>query len=193
MTGITWWWIRHAPTHSTTLTGWRDVPADFSDQGALDRLERFLPFDAAVVASDLCRCSQTADKIASARPRLPDTEQLREIDFGVWDGLEFNEISKKWPELSREFWENPGDVSAPNGESWNLTQHRVARFVEEVNQSQRYKNVIAVAHFGVILTQVQLARQQTPHQALAQKIDNLSVTKLTFDGMWTEEFVNHST
>jgi broad specificity phosphatase PhoE len=38
--------------------------------------------------------------------------------------------------------------------------------------------VIAVAHFGVILTQVQRALGLTPREAFAHKIENLSVTHL---------------
>ena len=35
-----------------------------------------------------------------------------------------------------------------------------------------------MAHIGVILTQVQAAMRWTPKQALAHKIDNLSVTRI---------------
>ena len=49
-----------------------------------------------------------------------------------------------------------------------------------------------VAHFGMILTQVQRARGQTPYQALGQKIDNLSLTQLerTAKG-WRVGAINH--
>jgi alpha-ribazole phosphatase len=42
----------------------------------------------------------------------------------------------------------------------------------------RTRDVIIVAHAGVIVTQVQRALGITPYQALAYKIDNLSVTLL---------------
>ncbi|HHL22744.1 MAG TPA: histidine phosphatase family protein, partial [Aliiroseovarius sp.] len=28
---ISWWWLRHGPTHAKGLVGWSDVPADLSD------------------------------------------------------------------------------------------------------------------------------------------------------------------
>jgi hypothetical protein len=62
------------PTHQTTFTGWRDVPADLSDDAALDRLDAYLPPDALVVSSDLNRASPR--RIGSpVRTRLADMSQ----------------------------------------------------------------------------------------------------------------------
>ena len=43
------------------------------------------------------------------------------------------------------------------------------------------RHIIAVAHFGVILTQVQMAMGVPAQQVLAHKIDNLSVTDITWE------------
>jgi alpha-ribazole phosphatase len=48
-----------------------------------------------------------------------------------------------------------------------------------------------VAHFGAILTQYARAAHLSPYEALAQPIDNLSVTCLCFDGAWKVDHVNH--
>ena len=42
-------------------------------------------------------------------------------------------------------------------------------------------HIIAVAHFGVILTQVQMAMGVPAEQVLAHKIDKLSVTDITWE------------
>ena len=49
-----------------------------------------------------------------------------------------------------------------------------------IKYTAKYKgsNIVAVAHFGVILTQVQLALGKSPYEVLSNKIDNLSVTKI---------------
>jgi hypothetical protein len=65
------WWVRHGPTHQTTFTGWRDVPADLSDGAALDRLDAYLPAHAVLVSSDLLRASATADRISAGGPASP--------------------------------------------------------------------------------------------------------------------------
>ena len=193
---ISWWWVRHGPTHARGMVGWRDLPADLSDQGALERLNALLPADAALVSSDLGRAIATADALTGPdRVRLPHARALREFDFGAWDGLEFAEIAARDPVLSRQFWENPGDIAAPGGESWNDVAARSGAWVDVLNRTPPARHIIAVAHFGTILTQLHRAlaqtSKQTPYQTLAQRIDNLSVTRLDFDGQrWRVREVN---
>jgi alpha-ribazole phosphatase len=188
-----WHWVRHGPTHEKTFVGWRDVPADLSDTAQIERLHRHLPLDAMMISSDLIRCVATADVLGiPSRQRLPHHADLRELHFGVWDGMHFTEVSKRDPELSRAYWEKPGDVVAPGGESWNQASARVSRVVDAMNAAHPAAHIIAVAHFGVILTQVQRALGVTPYQAMAHKIDNLSVTTLRHDaGNWHAEAINH--
>lgn len=188
-----WHWVRHGPTHEKTFVGWRDVPADLSDTNQIARLRAHLPDSALMLSSDLIRCVATADVIASDRHhRLPHNPQLREMHFGVWDGMHFKDVAARDPELSRAYWETPGDVEAPEGESWNQTAARVNAQVDAMNAAHPEAHIIAVAHFGVILTQIQRALGVTPYKAMAHKIDNLSVTKLTHDaGTWDVHHINH--
>lgn len=189
----TWHWIRHGPTHEKTFVGWRDVAADLSDSARLVRLRNHLPQDALVISSDLARARMTADALANERrSRLPNDPHLREIHFGLWDGLPFDTISDRDPDLSRAFWENPGDVTAPGGESWNMTAARVNAAVNRLNTRFPGRHIIAVAHFGVILTQVQRATQSTPYETFAHKIDNLSVTEVHWKkGVARAARINH--
>ena len=189
----TWHWVRHGPTHEKTFVGWRDVPADLSDMAQIKRLHAHLPDTALVISSDLIRASATADAITQAnRQRLPHDPDLRELHFGIWDGMHFSDVAARDPELSRAYWETPGDISAPDGESWNQTSARVNAVVDRINRNHPETHIIAVAHFGVILTQVQRALGVTAYQAMSHKIDNLSVTRLRHDaGLWTAEQINH--
>lgn len=102
---------------------------------------------------------------------------LREFHFGAWDGRSFGDVAESFPDTSRAYWENPGDVAPPGGESWNAAALRVATAVQRI-EAMHSGPFIAVAHIGVILTQVQAVMGLTPQQAIANKIDNLSVTTL---------------
>jgi len=185
-------WVRHGPTHQTTFTGWRDVPADLSDVDAIARLSRYLPGDALLISSDLDRAVKTADAIQGTRLRLPDDAQLREFDFGLWDGMHHSEVSARDPELSRAFWETPGDLQAPGGESWNQVARRITNAIDRLCAAHPGQNLIVVAHFGAILTHLASAGGLTPYAALGHKIDNLSVTELSHDnGHWQIERINH--
>ncbi|MEM9582813.1 MAG: histidine phosphatase family protein [Pseudomonadota bacterium] len=186
-----WWWIRHGPTHQKAFTGWRDVPADLSNHAQIARLREHLPKDARIVSSDLIRAVATADALQSGQTRLPHNRALREFDFGTWDGLHFSEVAAEHPELSRRYWEQPGDVRPPEGESWNEVARRVNTVVDQLN-AQGHADVIAVAHFGVILTQVQRASGSNAYDALAHEIAPLSVTEMIHDdGQWHIGQINH--
>ncbi len=186
---VSWWWVRHGPTHRRDMNGWTDVPADLSDSAALARLAAYLPQDAPVISSDLSRAITTADAIQESRGRLPHERALREIHFGAWEARSFDAVQEEDPRLIRRYWEQPGDVCPPGGESWNELCTRVNRAVDWLTGEAGH--VIAVAHFGTILSQVQRARGCTAYETFAQSIDNLSVTRLDWDGQrWREGEVN---
>ena len=187
-----WHWVRHGPTHEKTFVGWRDVPADLSDTARLARLDAYLPRDALLIASDLRRASATADAIADGRTRLADDPGLREFNFGEWDGKHFAEIAATDPELSHAYWETPGDIAPPGGESWNAAAARVSRTVDELTRRYAGRHIVAVAHIGVIMTQIQRALNTVPQDVIGYDIDNLSVTELTcLSGGWRAGRINH--
>jgi broad specificity phosphatase PhoE len=186
------WWVRHGPTHAKAFAGWRDIPADLSDSAALSRLNAHLPDGALVISSDLIRATATADALTPGRHRLPADPALREFHFGDWDGLGFAEVSARWPDLSRRYWEEPGHIAPPNGESWLQAEARVTAAVNRLLACHAGRDLIVVAHFGVILTQYARAAGLSPYEALAQPIDNLSVTRLDHTGgAWSVHQVNH--
>lgn len=184
--------VRHGPTHERAFVGWRDVPADLSDTAALSRLSAGLPERALLISSDLIRAVDTADALSTGRIRLPHDRNLREFDFGDWDGVMHAEASASDPDLARSFWETPGDIAAPNGESWHDVALRVARAMDQLHQDYPGEDIIVVGHFGMILTQLGRARAAEPASVLGQKIDNLSVTTLQrHDAGWTVHKINH--
>jgi broad specificity phosphatase PhoE len=61
-----------------------------------------------------------------------------------------------------------------------------------LNEAWDGREIIAVAHFGVILTQVQRALGVSAREVMQHKIDNLSVTTIVHDeGEWQVEAINH--
>ncbi|MBB5516947.1 broad specificity phosphatase PhoE [Rubricella aquisinus] len=184
-----WWWVRHGPTHAKAAIGWTDLPADLSDTVKLARLRAALPADAPVISSDLIRAKATAD--ALDRERLPDTSALREMHYGDWEGLGFDEIATRWPDLSHAFWTTPGAPATPNGESWDGFSARVVAEIDRLNGQHR--DIIAVAHMGVILAALAHATGLSPDRALAFEVANLSMTRLDYlpePGVWRVGGVN---
>jgi alpha-ribazole phosphatase len=167
---MTLYLVRHGPTHATAMVGWTDLPADLSDTAALSRLRAALP-PVRIVSSDLSRAIATADALATG-PRLPHDPDLREIHFGAWEGLTFDAAEARDPGLIRAFWETPGGVTAPSGESWNAMALRVGRALDRLAD----QDTVIVAHFGPILAAIGWATGAAPYDLLAHRIDNLSLT-----------------
>lgn len=184
--------VRHGPTHAKSMVGWSDLPADLSDTGFLTRLAAHLPQQALVVSSDLRRAADTASAIQGARTRLPHRAGLREINFGAWELRRFAEIEAEDPEQIRAYWETPGDVRPPGGESWNEVCARVDAEIDALIAAHPGGDLIVVGHFGMILTQVQRALRLDADQAFAHRIDNLSVTEITrLPQGWEVGRINH--
>ncbi|EYD70700.1 histidine phosphatase family protein [Limimaricola hongkongensis] len=173
----TLWLIRHGPTHAKGMCGWSDLPADLSDIAAIARLAARLP-GAAMVSSDLDRAVRTAEALAGERPRLPHEADLREIHFGEWELKRHDEIEAEAPDHIRAFWDRPGDIAPPGGESWNALRGRCDAAIDRLWTGG---DLIVVAHFGVILTQLQRALGCTAHEAFGHRIEPLSLTRITRD------------
>ncbi|WP_322868005.1 histidine phosphatase family protein [Aquicoccus sp. G2-2] len=169
-------WVRHGPTHAKTLVGWSDLPADLGDTAAIARLSAALPQDAAVVSSDLCRATATADALQGTRTRLPHDPALREMHFGDWELKSREELTAQ--AQYRTFWDHPGDVRPPGGESWHELGTRVDTAVARLMAAQPKRDLVIVAHFGVILSQLQQALKLDTAAAFAHRLDNLSLTEL---------------
>lgn len=170
------WLVRHGPTHARAMIGWTDLPADLSDSAALERLAAHLPTGAPVISSDLSRAIATADALG-ARPRLAHDPALREMHFGQWETRAFAEIEAEDPTRIRAFWETPGDIAPPGGESWNALTTRSWAALDRLQGTA--PDIIVVAHFGPIVAALQRAERLSPEAAFAHRIDNLSVTTLT--------------
>ncbi len=95
-----------------------------------------------VISSNMKRALQTAQAIAAGRELTSVIEpDLREIDFGEWEGLDFNEISTAYPDLSDIWVEDPFSVHIPGGES-------MTGFVSRVKESWSRIRVAALADEG---------------------------------------------
>ncbi|KRS12539.1 phosphoglycerate mutase [Roseovarius atlanticus] len=183
-------WVRHGPTHAKGLVGWADLPADLSDTARIARLDAHLPRQALLVSSDLSRAAATADTLAADRTRLPHDPALRELHFGDWDLKAPEDIKDQ--SRYQAFWDHPGEVRPPSGETWPELAARVDAATDALIATHPGADLVIVAHLGVILTQLQRALALTATEAFSHSIAPLSVTELhhTPTG-WHVSGINH--
>jgi broad specificity phosphatase PhoE len=104
-----------------------------------------------VFTSDLRRAHQTADAIGQhfgAEPRV--RSGLREIQFGLWEGLSWSEIEMRDPLLARRWVEEYPKSTAPNGEPFQQFVSRVRKEVSLLQEEATKLPIAVVTHAGVI-------------------------------------------
>ena len=90
---------------------------------------------AAIYTSTLNRAIESARILAGHRflpvHIVPD---LREIDFGDFEGLTWDEMATRFPDAWRQWMEHPTEVRFPNGECFSEMRTRVLRAFETVHR-----------------------------------------------------------
>lgn len=131
------------------LYGKTDIALSAAGLDALRRATEALDPPEAIVSSPLRRCRSFAQAQArSFNCPLQLDADLREMDFGLWDGVPYSEHSPAWPAM-RAFWHRPAEITPPEGESLEAVERRVRgawRRVLELPQ----QNIWCFAHGGVI-------------------------------------------
>ncbi len=106
-----------------------------------------------VVTSPLERCKAFANRYAEANQLpLEVIENFQECDFGDIDGLTFEELAKKYPELLTGFLTDPVRCIPPNGESLDSFTSRVLSAANALIDTHAGKTILLVTHGGVIKT-----------------------------------------
>ncbi len=103
-----------------------------------------------VVSSPMRRCREFAEQLAGQRNIACHlNSDLREMDFGCWDGQSAEAIYKVSPELLTAFWENPAQFSPPDGEPWAEFSARVRSAWHELLLTFPGQHLLVVGHAGV--------------------------------------------
>ncbi|MBS5787423.1 MAG: histidine phosphatase family protein [Clostridioides difficile] len=100
-----------------------------------------------IYSSDLGRAVQTAELIGDKLGlNVEMTEGLREMGFGVWEGLLIKEIQKDYADTYKTWRDEPHMVNIPGGETLHIIKRRVDKFIEEINEKYDNKNIVLVTH-----------------------------------------------
>ncbi|MBI5198484.1 MAG: histidine phosphatase family protein [Nitrospirae bacterium] len=104
----------------------------------------------AVYCSDLRRAVKSAEIIAKAFGLIPETmEELRERNFGEWEGMSFDEIKEKYPEDFNAWVKNPLMFRPTGGESTLEVKERSIKALDRIIDNHSGGDIAIVAHGGV--------------------------------------------
>ncbi len=102
----------------------------------------------AIYSSDLKRAVHTAQIIASGHnPELVTCKEMRELDFGEFEGLTFEEIKQRYPRSNWWTTQDPQE-KPPDGESVSQLTDRVSPFASKLRRYTDEETILVVAHGG---------------------------------------------
>ncbi|MEV0199363.1 bifunctional RNase H/acid phosphatase [Nonomuraea sp. NPDC050691] len=125
----------------------------------------------AIVCSPLARARRTAQAVAEKTGVPVEVDDdLRETDFGAWEGHTFTEVQRRWPEeLTR--WLADSDVAPPGGESFTQVAERVQRACDRLLERYEGRTVLVVSHVTPIKTLLRLALMAPPEALYRMHLD----------------------
>ncbi len=158
---------------------------------------REMKFDA-VYTSPLSRAKDTAEIILSklsTPPAIPlqITDNLKEINLVLWEGMLFTEVAEKYPEEYRNWQQAPEKlrmvVTDSDGRSTDfypvLALYDQARdFWKDLLPRHRGQTILIVAHSGINRALVSTAVGLSPERYQSVHQSNCGISVLNFSGGW---------
>jgi alpha-ribazole phosphatase len=147
--------IRHGETDSVKnnkLCGRTDIPLNFNGINQSNKLLDFLyKIEPDIIySSPLTRARQTAEIISNHfNKSFIISDDLKEIDFGDWEGCSFSELESSNKTDYKKYLNNPGSFTPKNGESINSLIGRSQKFIDILLKNDQ-KTTYIVTHGGPI-------------------------------------------
>ena len=100
-----------------------------------------------IYSSDLGRAVQTAQILGDKlNIKVKETEALREMGFGEWEGLLIDEIKTNYANVYTTWRNEPHLAQIPGGETLHLIKDRVDSFIQSLNEKYDNKHILLVTH-----------------------------------------------
>ncbi|WAW15711.1 histidine phosphatase family protein [Peptostreptococcus equinus] len=148
----TYYLVRHGQTHWNTEGRTQGHGnSDLTELGIkqaenLAEVLKKYPIDT-VYCSDLGRAVQTAEIIANKLGiDYTLTANLREMGFGIWEGMKLKIIEKEYADMF-SIWRNKPDIlEVPGGEKLIDIKNRQDALIEKLNTEYDGKHILLVSH-----------------------------------------------
>lgn len=133
--------------------GFLDLPLSEKGKKQMEKAGRYLLKDKIdiIYCSDLKRSRDSAEIISKILKNVIVKVEfnLREGNFGLWEGLTFDEIKAKYPEELKLWLSDCINFKVPQGESLKEVAERVKKCFCKIRKENEGKNILIVGHGGV--------------------------------------------
>lgn len=104
-----------------------------------------------IYSSSSPRARRTAELIRNTRDiHITESDELKEIHLGVWEGRTQAEVKAEHPEQFQHFWEDPKKFSVPDCETFQAASERAIRQLQAIIKEHRGKTVLIVTHTVIV-------------------------------------------
>ena len=190
--------VRHGVTEWNTtgkIQGQSDTNLSPDGVHQARLLTAHFPFDVvdAIYSSDLHRAMTTAEVIASRfNLEIIPVKEFREINFGIWEGKEFEVIAKEDPAGFKKFFLQPDMLIFKDGETFAEVQNRAMTMLKRiVHDAGENKHIVIVTHGAVIRTIMAAILEMPLRKIWTIKQHNTAVNILRVDdGAFSLELLN---
>ncbi|MGL9728004.1 histidine phosphatase family protein [Enterococcus sp. DIV0756] len=103
--------------------------------------------EASIYTSYLKRTIETAELIFPNQTKIP-LKDLDEKDFGLWEGLDADQINQRFPVEWQKWLSSPFEITPTNAEKFSDFQKRVLKCLRTILQKKQ--DFVIVGHLGVL-------------------------------------------
>ena len=190
--------VRHGQTEWTgsgRSQGQSDVALSAAGIEQAEKLAANFPVEHidAIYASDLIRARVTAETVAKRFGLGVNLEPaFRELSFGDWEGLTYEQIVASWPDAMENFLAHPDILDIPHGESFPEVQQRAMSRLQELIQKHEGQTIMVAAHGAVLRTMLTAALHMPLQYLWSIRQFNTAVNIVRYDaeGNPTVELLN---
>ncbi len=132
-------------------------------------------------SSPLKRSQMTAAAIAETTGLPTITHgNLKERNFGIWEGLYFDEIENNYPEDYKRWKQSPANFNPEGGESIHDMSQRIQQAIDEIIAKHCGEKVIVACHVGPIRVALTQAMNMPVEHYRQLRIDCASVSRIDY-------------
>ena len=176
--------VRHALTvdnQKSRLSGHIDSSISEEGKEQIDKITNYLKdFDIdKIYTTTSSRTKDTVKKLSELKSiDIIEKESLKEISFGDFEGLTFDEIKDKYPKEFQDMIEKGYEYKYPNGESLIDSYNRVCIELDNIISNNDDRTILICSHGGTIRNIITYLISNSYKYHWNFKIDNGSVTIL---------------
>ena len=176
--------VRHALTvdnQKSRLSGHIDSSVSEEGKEQIDKITNYLKdFDIyKIYTTTSSRTKDTVKKLSELKSiEIIEKESLKEISFGDFEGLTFDEIKDKYPKEFQDMIEKGYEYKYPNGESLIDSYNRVCIELDNIISNNDDRTILICSHGGTIRNIITYLISNSYKYHWNFKIDNGSVTIL---------------